>query len=148
MRRILRRVGKSQAPLQSTKSQLFPVPLQASGLEHAVKAISIISSMPQHEWSLALGGISTAAPDTQQRSACAPHCCWGPVDIVSLRRSGEYLMSIVEVDQNTLSSLTPLHFQQLCCCVPTRRYQVIKHPMGVVLIFRTPPPTDGILIIN
>ncbi|KAK9516616.1 hypothetical protein VZT92_024536 [Zoarces viviparus] len=62
MRRILRRVGKSQAPLQSTKSQLFPVPLQASGLERAVKAISITSSMLQHEWSLALGGISSSSP--------------------------------------------------------------------------------------
>lgn len=47
-----------------------------------------------------------------------------------------------------LSSLTLQHFQKLCYCVPTQWYQVIKHPRGVVLIFKTPPPTDGILIIN
>ncbi|KAK2917789.1 hypothetical protein Q8A73_004535 [Channa argus] len=94
MRRILRRVGKSQAPLQSTEGQLFPVPLQASGLEHAVKATSITSSMLHHDSSLALGGISTAAPDTEQISACTPHC-WDPVDMF-LHWSGEYLMSIVE----------------------------------------------------
>lgn len=146
MRRILRRVGKSQAPLQSTKSQLFPVPLQASGLEPAVKAISITSSMLQHEWSLALGGISTAAPDTEQISACMPHC-WGPVDMfLHLERWISY--EHCGGGSKHLSSLTLRHFQKLCCCVPTQWYQVIKHPRGAVLIFKTPPPTDGILIIN
>ncbi|KAK2842339.1 hypothetical protein Q5P01_012539 [Channa striata] len=80
MRRILRRVGKSQAPLQSIESQLFRVPLRASGLERAVKATSITPSMLQHELSLALGGISTAAPDAEQISACTPHC-WDPEDM-------------------------------------------------------------------
>lgn len=98
MRRTLRRVGKSQAPLQLTKSQLFPAPLQALGLERTVKAISITSSVLQCEWSLALGGISTAAPDTEQISACTPRC-WSPV-VMFLHWSGKYLMSIVEVDQN------------------------------------------------
>lgn len=48
IRRILRRVGKSQTPLQWIQSQLFPVPLQASGFERAVKAMSVTSCTLRH----------------------------------------------------------------------------------------------------
>lgn len=98
MRSILRRVGKSQAPLQSTKSQLFPVPLQASGLEHAVKAISTTSSTLHYEWSFALGGISIAAPDTQQIYACTLSLLRPCRHVSPLERWISY--DIVEVDQN------------------------------------------------
>ncbi|KAI3371267.1 hypothetical protein L3Q82_023885 [Scortum barcoo] len=74
-----------------------------------LKAISIASSMLQHEWSLALGGISAAAPDTEQISARTP-CCWGPVDVF-LRWSGEYLMSIVE--SRPLSSSPPADWHEV-----------------------------------
>lgn len=92
MRRILRRVGKSQASLQLIKSQLFPVPLQASRFQRTVKDMAITSSMLR-PWEG-----SPQQPQTEWISACTSHC-WGPVDMF-LYWSSEYLMSIVEEDQN------------------------------------------------
>lgn len=143
-RRILRRVGKSQAPLQSTKSQLLCVPLQASELDHAVKAISITSFTLQHGCSL---GWDLRSSPRRRADICMHASLLGPCGHVSpleqwisYERGGG--------GSKHLSSLALRHIQQLCCCVPTQWYQVIKQPMGVVLIFKTPPPTDGILIIN
>lgn len=93
----------------------------------------------------ALGRISTAAPETEQRAACTPHC-WGPVDML-LHWHAEFVMSTGGGGSKHLSSLTWRHFQMLRYCVPTQWYQVIKHLRGVILIFKT-PPTDGVLIIN
>lgn len=113
-RSIPRRVGKSQAPLQSIKSQLFPVPLWASGLERAVKAISTTSSVLESEWGLALGGISTAALHAQQISACVL-CCRGPEDVF-LHWSDEYLMiSWRWIKTFGLSDTTALSTAPLLC---------------------------------
>lgn len=112
MRRILRRVGKSQAPLQSTKSQLFPVPLQASGWERAVKAISITSSVLQHEWSLALGGISSTASPRHRADICMHASQPGPCSHVSpLERWISYEHR--GGGSKHLSSLTPRRFPKI-----------------------------------
>lgn len=86
--------GKVPGTTSVDQEPTVSCPSSGLGVRHAVKAISITSSMLQHEWV----GSPAAAPDTEQISACTPHC-WGPVDMF-LHRSGEYLMSIGKVDQN------------------------------------------------
>lgn len=116
-----------------TESQPFPVPPQASG-----------GSYPWHPASCSMNGAlpwvgsPTAAPDTEQISACR-HASTPERGTSNQRRGG---------GSKRLSGLTLQHFRRLCCCVPTRWHPVIKHPRGGALIFQTPPPTDGLLIIN
>lgn len=157
-RTIPRHVGKSQTPLQSIRSQLFLVPLQASGVfrarcqGHVHKhppccgiGKNLHNSSRSSSSSSSSSSSGSSPPNMEHISAYTP-CLLGPSRRVSpLERWISY--ERCGGGSKHLSSPTRRHFQMLCCCVPTQWYQVIKHPRGGVLIFKT-PPTDGILIIN